>query len=90
MKVWPHAGRALGLGRGAAYAAAARKEIDVIRIGRSVSAASAGVMASNAGTARTAQVPRRKVRRGMDFLVITIANPPHLEWGAVDDTENDG
>ena len=43
VKVWPHAGRALGLGRGAAYAAAARKEIDVIRIGRSVRAVSASL-----------------------------------------------
>jgi hypothetical protein len=41
VKVWPHAGRALGLGRGSAYAAAARNEIDVIRIGRSVRAVSA-------------------------------------------------
>jgi hypothetical protein len=43
VKVWPHAGRALGLGRGATYAAAARNEIDVIRIGRSVRAVSASL-----------------------------------------------
>jgi len=41
VKVWPHAGRALGFGKGATYAAAARNEIDVIRIGRSVRAVSA-------------------------------------------------
>jgi hypothetical protein len=43
VRVWPHAGRALGLCRGAAYAAAARNEIDVIRIGRSVRAVSASL-----------------------------------------------
>jgi hypothetical protein len=43
VKLWPHAGQALGIGRGAAYAAAARKEIDVIRIGRSVRAVSASL-----------------------------------------------
>jgi hypothetical protein len=34
--LWPHAGKALGLSRGAIYAAASRNEIDVIRIGRSI------------------------------------------------------
>lgn len=34
--IWPHAGVALGLCRGSAYAAVARNEIDVIRIGRSI------------------------------------------------------
>jgi len=43
VRVWPHAGRALGFGRGAIYAAAARNEIDVIRIGRSVRAVSASL-----------------------------------------------
>ena len=43
VKLWPHAGRALGFGRGATYAAAARNEIDVIRIGRSVRAVSASL-----------------------------------------------
>src|SRR5262245_27210508 len=62
-----------------------------IRIGRLASAASAGDMASNTGSASAAPVPHRNVRRGMDFLVIAdIAGPPHLEWRAVDDAENDG
>jgi hypothetical protein len=39
--VWPHAGMALGLRRGSAYAAAKRNEIDVIRFGRSVKAVTA-------------------------------------------------
>jgi hypothetical protein len=43
VKLWPHAGRAMGSGRGATYAAAARNEIDVIRIGRSVRAVSASL-----------------------------------------------
>jgi hypothetical protein len=43
VKVWPTAGRALGMGRGSAYAAAARNEIDVIRFGRSVRAVSASL-----------------------------------------------
>jgi hypothetical protein len=43
VRVWPHAGRALGLSRGSAYAAAARGEIDAIRIGRSVRAVSASL-----------------------------------------------
>src|SRR5262249_49160949 len=61
------------------------------RIGRWVSADSAGVMASSTGKARVALAPRRKLRRGIDFLVIVnIAYPPHLEWRAVDDAENDG
>src|ERR1700688_4924295 len=61
-----------------------------MRTGRSVAAAKAGVMASSMGKARAAPVPRRKARRGMDFLVITIAYPPHLKRVAVDDTENNG
>src|SRR6516162_9254249 len=65
--------------------------MNVIRIGRAVAAASAGVMASSTGSANAAPAPRRKVRRGMDFLVIiTIANPPHLKRDAFDDAENDG
>jgi hypothetical protein len=32
--LWPHAGLALGLSRGGVYAAAARKEIDVLEVGR--------------------------------------------------------
>src|ERR1700676_2503223 len=61
-----------------------------MRIGRAVSAAKAGVMASSTGKAKAAPAPRKKVRRGMDFLVITIAYPPHLERRAPDDAENDG
>src|SRR5262245_47993640 len=62
-----------------------------IRIGRLSSAASAGVMASSTGSASVAPAPRRNVRRGIDFLVMTdIAGPPHLEWRAVDDAQNDG
>src|SRR5262245_29259150 len=61
-----------------------------MRIGRAVSADRAGVMASSTGNARTAPVPRKKARRGMYFLLITIAYPPHLERGAVDDPKNDG
>lgn len=34
--LWPHAGMALGICRGGIYAAAARNEIEVIRIGRSI------------------------------------------------------
>jgi hypothetical protein len=60
------------------------------RIGRAVSADRAGVMASSTGNASTAPAPRKKVRRGIYFLVITIAYPPHLERGAVDDPKNDG
>src|SRR5438477_3514520 len=59
------------------------------RIGRAVAAAKAGVMASSTGRARAAPVPRRKARRGIDFLVITIACPPHLKRRALDDAEND-
>src|SRR5215470_13120366 len=61
-----------------------------MRIGRAVSADRAGVMASSMGNARAAPEPRKKVRRGMYFLLITIAYPPHLERGAVDDPKNDG
>src|ERR1700752_816619 len=61
-----------------------------IRIGRLASADRAGVMASSTGRASAAPAPRRNVRRGIDFLVINIAGPPHLEWRAVDDAENDG
>jgi hypothetical protein len=41
--LWPHAGKALGVSRGAIYAAAARNEIEVIRIGRSIKAVSAAL-----------------------------------------------
>lgn len=41
--LWPHAGMALGLRRGSTYGAAARNEIDVIRIGRSIKAVSASL-----------------------------------------------
>jgi hypothetical protein len=34
--LWPHAGKVLGVSRGAIYAAASRNEIEVIRIGRSI------------------------------------------------------
>src|SRR5580700_294473 len=61
-----------------------------MRTGRAVAVAKAGVMASSTGRASTAPVPRRKARRGIDFLEITtIAYPPHLKWRAVDDAEND-
>ena len=33
--------------------------------------------------------PRKKVRRGIATLKLTIANPPHLKWCAVDDAKND-
>lgn len=39
--LWPHAGMALGVCRGGIYAAAARNEIEVIRIGRSIKAITA-------------------------------------------------
>jgi len=52
-------------------------------------AAKAGVMASSTGKARVAPMPRRTVRRGIDFLKITIASPPHLKWCAVHDAKND-
>src|SRR5215510_4382305 len=61
-----------------------------IRTGRAVSADMAGVMASSTGKASVAPAPRKKVRRGIYFLLITIAYPPHLERGAVDDPKNDG
>src|SRR4051794_41848412 len=59
------------------------------RIGRAASAVSAGVMASNMGSARVAAAPRRKARRGMCFLAIDIADPPHLKLRALDDPEYD-
>jgi hypothetical protein len=43
--VWPHAAKALGLGRGSAYSAARRGEIDVIRHGRLIKAVSASLRA---------------------------------------------
>jgi hypothetical protein len=41
--LWPHAGKALGVSRGAIYAAAARNEIEVVRIGKSIKAISAAL-----------------------------------------------
>ena len=41
--LWPHAGKALGVCRAAIYAAAARNEIEVIRIGRSIRVVSASL-----------------------------------------------
>ncbi len=41
--LWPHAGMALGVCRAAIYAAAARNEIEVIRIGRSIRVVSASL-----------------------------------------------
>lgn len=38
--LWPHAAMVLGVCRGGIYAAAARNEIEVIRIGRSIKAVS--------------------------------------------------
>src|ERR1700730_9670969 len=64
--------------------------MNAMRTGRDVAVAKAGVIASTTGRARAAPVPRRKARRGIDFLEITIAYPPHLKWRAVDDTENNG
>src|SRR5712671_1447256 len=61
---------------------------NAIRIGRALSAASAGVIASSMGSASAAPAPRRNVRRGMDFLVISMAHSPHLKWRALDDAEN--
>jgi len=43
--IWPHAGKALGLGRGSAYGAARRNEIDVVRHGRLIRAVSASLRA---------------------------------------------
>ena len=63
--------------------------MNAIRIGRLVAAANAGVMASSMGRARVAPIPRTKVRRGIAFLKMTIASPPHLKWCAVDDAKND-
>jgi len=39
--IWPHVGAALGLSRGAAYAAAKRGDIEIIRIGKLLRAVSA-------------------------------------------------
>lgn len=36
MRLWPDAGRRLGIGRAATYEAARRKEIPTIRIGRRI------------------------------------------------------
>jgi hypothetical protein len=41
--LWPHAGMALGVCRAAIYAAAARNELEVIRIGRSIKVVSASL-----------------------------------------------
>ena len=49
------------------------------------------LIASSKGRARVAAVPRKKLRRGIDFLVTgNIACSPHLERRALDDAENDG
>src|SRR5450432_763651 len=64
--------------------------MNAIRIGRLVSTANAGVIESSIGKAITAPAPRKNVRRGMDFLKITIFCSPHLEGSAVDDAQNDG
>src|SRR5712672_3443498 len=63
---------------------------NAMRIGRALSAASAGVIASSTGSASAAPAPRRNVRRGLDFLVISMANSPHLKWGAFYDAEDHG
>jgi len=39
--LWPHVGLVLDLSRGSVYASAARNEIDVIRVGRSIKAITA-------------------------------------------------
>src|SRR5205807_5123927 len=64
--------------------------MNAMRIGRLLSTAKAGVIASSMGNATTAPAPRKKVRRGMDFLKITIFCSPHLERSAVDDAKNNG
>src|ERR1700676_1152385 len=64
--------------------------MNCMRIGDAFSTAKAGVMASSTGKAKTAPVPRKKARRGIDFLVTTIAYPPHLKRVAADDTKNNG
>src|SRR6266566_1709383 len=64
--------------------------MNAMRIGRLVSTAKAGVIASSIGKATTAPAPRKNVRRGMDFLKITIFCSPHLERSAVDDAKNNG
>src|SRR5260370_6976639 len=51
------------------------------RIGRAGCAAKAAVMASSTGKARLAPVPRKKVRRGMDFFRIATALPPPILKG---------
>ncbi len=58
--LWPHAGMALGVGRAAIYAAAARNEIEVIRIGRSIRAVSASLR-KRLGVERAAWGGRRRV-----------------------------
>src|ERR1700736_2573196 len=62
--------------------------MNCMRIGAAFSTAKAGVMASRTGKAKTAPVPRKRARRGIDFLVTSIASPPHLKRVAVDDAEN--
>src|SRR5882672_7545541 len=65
--------------------------MNAMRVGRTAApAANAGVMASSIGRARAAPAPRKNVRRGMDFLKITIFCSPHLERSAVDDAKNNG
>src|ERR1700687_5006333 len=64
--------------------------MNAMRIGRLVSTAKAGVIASSMGNASTAPAPRKNVRRGRDFLKITIFCSPHLERSAVDDAKNNG
>src|SRR5882724_5038261 len=64
--------------------------MNAMRIGRLASTAKAGVIASSMGRATTAPAPRKNVRRGMDFLKITIFCSPHLERSAVDDAKNNG
>jgi hypothetical protein len=39
--LWPHVGLVLDMSRGSVYQAAARNEIDVIRVGRSIKAVTA-------------------------------------------------
>src|SRR4030095_15843292 len=63
--------------------------MNAMRIGRGEAAPNAGVMASSMGKASVAPTPRRNVRRGIDFLKITIADSPHLKWCALDDAKND-
>jgi hypothetical protein len=51
--------------------------------------AKAGTIASKSGRASAVPAPRKKVRRGIDFLkMFTLTRSPHLERHTVDDAHN--